>query len=233
MSSSQYLRRGGLTVESVSTFNSLGLSSSSASVPLIMAAHARQKNNKTSHNAAACEPNKQARPPANSESLSQEIVHGADRSPFLEDGSLTPSTLDMVELDRTSDVSRGSMFSTQRQNSLSHILQKDAAYPSRVMSSLAKFALPHTEPDIAPTSPFCAMVSDSKTPCEMNYDGSKVATGTMDRFTAASMNSNMKLHDFGPLSSLNKQTTETFKQTWASLGDDPRHYLGTSLILTL
>lgn len=208
MSASQYLRRGGLTIESSSTFNALGLTSSSKSTPLIKAAHALKKKNTTSHNAAAYEPKMQAHPNCQWRALSEDTAHVGHRSPSLQKDPPNQSLCNLVELDTVFEVQEVSTISTKQQDPVPYVHQEAAVcrpFPSVLKIALAQYGFPNKDSDIAQTIPLCVMFSQSKTPSKVKYGGPKIATSGPDRLAELYDLQQMKL-------SLGKQATASVKR---------------------
>jgi len=141
-----YLRRGGLTSESSSTFSSLGLSSCWRSVPLITAAHRIHKKDGNALNA-----------PISRESLmNQHCPRGPTCQQHLQEGSCSYPVVNTHEKGRPTEECKKSIFSTETNGSVSLAIQvptKGEPSPSTLNSALARNPLSHLDVVGVPSTP--------------------------------------------------------------------------------
>jgi len=169
MSPTVYLHRGGLTIESSSTFSSLGLSSCRRSVPLIKAAHHSHKEGGKALNA-----------PISRESLmNQHSARGPTCERPLPEGSCSNPVGNMLKQGRSPGERKRSVSSTETNGSVPLEIRaptEDEPYPSTLKSALAKYPLSHMDMAAVPSTPKHVAIVERKAAFEKNHGPCAVIT---------------------------------------------------------
>jgi len=151
MNPARYLRRGGLTTESSSTFSALGLSSCWRSVPWITAAHSIHKKGGNSLNLQL----------SRKTMMNQHSARGPTSGQPVQEDSCSDPVVNMLEVNmldqgRATGECNRSTLSTETNGSVSlatQVLAERDPYLSTLKSALATYPLSHMDVAVVPSTP--------------------------------------------------------------------------------